>query len=42
MHLHLLYRTGITAFLTGVNNGQPEDMYPRAPVAADFPENGYT
>jgi hypothetical protein len=28
MHLHLLYLAEITAFLTGVKNGKPNDLYP--------------
>jgi len=36
MHLHLLYRARITAFLTGVKNGKSEDMYSRGTGSAPF------
>jgi hypothetical protein len=37
MHLHLLYQAGIAAFLTGVKNGEPEDMYRAASTASLLP-----
>jgi len=36
VHLHLLYQAGIAAFLTGVKNGEPEDMYPRGIDSVTF------
>jgi hypothetical protein len=36
MHLHLLYRARIAAFLTGVKDSEPEDMYPHGIGSVTF------
>lgn len=41
MHLHLLYRAEITAFLRGVKNGEPGDMDPHGIGSITFTRTGY-